>query len=269
MLISKNMEKYDYIEESNASYSNQYLKLPSNSPSDQFEVLNPLQFPSLSRCDSNVLSRRNFIFEMDKEPLSSQVQYVKKLNNVINRWVFSGSKSIHMRITISHNPQSVEEYKYIWDFLNEKYFDEKADRACSNPARLTRKLGGYRADKGKIQVGKNLNSNILDVSFLQKEFNVKKAEWQNTNALISAMQDNEFHGKLADTISETLDNLKNHDSENWKCAKAFVDGNASYEEGLKALSYLKWLGFSYWQIKQECNFGKWNFRESLFDKINA
>lgn len=264
------MTTYDYIDESNASYSTKYLSKPSNSVSDEFEVLNPLQYPELNRCDANVISRRNFIFEMDKEPLENQKKYVQKLKNIINRWVFSGSKSIHMRITISYNPDSIQEYKYIWNYLNNTYFDGKADRACSNPARLTRKLNGFRIDKRKKQVGQNLEPNILDVNFLHEKFNLEQTQKRKSRDILNLMNesDGNYHGEKKETILETLESMKNKSSERWQAAYNFASGNAEYEEGIKALSYLKWLGFSYDQIKRECEIGSWNFREDFYNSLS-
>ena len=53
---------------------------------------------------------------MDNTPLEEQKKYLKDLiaKKVVNRFVFSGNKSIHMRITVNRDVNDTQEYKYIW-----------------------------------------------------------------------------------------------------------------------------------------------------------
>lgn len=62
--------------------------------------------------------------------------------------------------------------------------------------------------------------------------------------------------------------MKKQNSDGYNATIACLEGNATYEEGLKALSYCKWLGFSYDEIVKEINFGSWNFREDFYDVMN-
>ena len=85
--------KYDTIAESNHSYERAEIIFASDQPEDQFEVLNPVDTYKRDDC---VISRRNFVFEMDDTPLEEQKKYLKDLiaKKIVNRWVFSGNKSI-------------------------------------------------------------------------------------------------------------------------------------------------------------------------------
>jgi hypothetical protein len=98
---------------------------------------------------------KNFVFECDDVPLEEQYNIAVDLafDKIINRVVFSGSKSLHCRITLDNPPEvneenAIEKYKFIWKELNKKYFSGKADVKCQNPSRLTRAPGGLRKLSG-------------------------------------------------------------------------------------------------------------------------
>lgn len=109
----------------------------------QFEILNELKDGSTS-ADYNVLYLKRFLFECDNKSYAWQLHNANVHNNVICRAVFSGGKSIHCIIELDEPCQSIEEYKDIWSFFNSYYFDNAADKACCNPARLTRTPGAKR-----------------------------------------------------------------------------------------------------------------------------
>jgi hypothetical protein len=123
---------------------------------DYYITINKLKEGSTTAKDENVETYRNFVFEIDNEDINIQRERAKKLveQGVVNRVVDSAGKSIHCRITIEDEPTNKEEYKYIWNKLNKKYFDEKSDTTLKNPATLTRKSLGIRTK------WKNKNGNI-------------------------------------------------------------------------------------------------------------
>jgi hypothetical protein len=114
----------------------------------EFVTINKLRDDVKTAKDEYVETYRNLIFEIDNEDIELQKERAKKLfdNKVINRAVYSGSKSIHCRISLSDEPDNKEQYKYIWKKLNEMYFENKADTTCSNPARLTRMPNAIRSN---------------------------------------------------------------------------------------------------------------------------
>jgi len=69
----------------------------------------------------------------------------------VNRVTYSGKRSLHCRVSLEDIPETLEQYKFVWDRLNELLFEGKADRACSNPARLTKKPFAVRQDNGVEQ----------------------------------------------------------------------------------------------------------------------
>lgn len=111
----------------------------------EFEVLNELKDLS-NRSDANCLFHTRFLFEFDNLPLEEQLKIVKEHVRQIRRATYSGSKSIHIILEFNDMYENFcsLHYKEIWNVLNEQLFEGKADRACSNPARLTRKPGAYR-----------------------------------------------------------------------------------------------------------------------------
>jgi hypothetical protein len=134
------------------------------SKTTEFVTINKLIDGSKTAKDENIETYNSFIFEIDNEDLDTQKERAKKLfdEGIVNRAVYSGGKSIHCRITLSNPPDNKEEYKYIWKKLNETYFENKADSACSNPARLTRMPNAVRSSNGKKQERLHLSNRTLD-----------------------------------------------------------------------------------------------------------
>lgn len=117
----------------------------------EYEVLNELRTPH--RCDDNCLKHTRFLFESDSLPLEEQKKFIEQHIDNISRVTFSGKKSYHVIIEFPHNYEDFckNNYKLIWNFFNNEYFDGKCDTACSNPSRLTRRPGVIRKDTGKEQ----------------------------------------------------------------------------------------------------------------------
>ena len=265
-LCNEQMQLFNTIDEPVGSYKDCYQTLPTNNDDDEFETVNPIKAGE-KRCDDNVVSKRNFVFEMDEESLQGQMKYTEKLikEKIINRCVFSGSKSLHNRVTINFEPESKEEYKWIFAKLNEKYFDGKADKACSNLSRFTRKPNGYRKDKGKVQKLFFKAPFVLDCAYLHQEYlDYKKAE-QERHAMLAAMSksDNE---NIDFPISEIPNKIKSPKAE---LVELCLNGTASYDEGLEAFQYLVYLGYEYDEIINAIDWGNWNFTKSFYNTCKS
>ena len=261
-LCNEQMQLFNTIDEPVGTYKDCYQTLPTNNDDDEFETVNPIKAGE-KRCDDNVVSKRNFVFEMDNESLQGQMKYTEKLikEKVINRCVFSGSKSLHNRITINFEPESKEEYKWIFAKLNEKYFDGKADKACSNLSRFTRKPNGYRKDKGKVQKLFFKAPFVLDCAYLHQEYlDYKKAE-QERYAMIAAMSKSN-NENIDFPISEIPNKIKSPKAE---LVELCLNGTASYDEGLEAFQYLVYLGYEYDEIINAIDWGSWNFTKSFYN----
>lgn len=265
-LCNEQMQLFNTIDEPVGTYKDCYQTLPTNNDDDEFETVNPIKAGE-KRCDDNVASKRNFVFEMDEESLQGQMKYTEKLikEKVINRCVFSGSKSLHNRVTINFEPESKEEYKWIFAKLNEKYFDGKADKACSNLSRFTRKPNGYRKDKGKVQKLFFKAPFVLDCAYLHQEYlDYKKAE-QERYAMIAAMSKSN-NENIDFPISEIPNKIKSPKAE---LVELCLNGNASYDEGLEAFQYLVYLGYEYDEIINAIDWGSWNFTESFYNTCKS
>ena len=140
----------------------------------EFVTINKLIDGSETAKDINVETYRNFIFEIDNEDIDLQIERAKYLfeKQIVNRVVHSGGKSIHCRITIYDEPNDKIEYKFLWNRLNELYFENKADKACSNPARLTRMPNSIRSN-GIKQERLFLSNKLLNYDW-RKEYELDK-----------------------------------------------------------------------------------------------
>lgn len=261
-LCNEQMQLFNTIDEPVGTYKDCYQTLPTNNDDDEFETVNPIKAGE-RRCDDNVASKRNFVFEMDEETLQGQMKYTEKLikEKVINRCVFSGSKSLHNRVTINFEPESKAEYKWVFAKLNEKYFDGKADKACSNLSRFTRKPNGFRKDKGKVQKLFFKAPFVLDCAYLHQEYlDYKKAE-QERYAMIAAMSKSN-NENIDFPISEIPNKIKSPKAE---LVELCLNGNASYDEGLEAFQYLVYLGYEYDEIINAIDWGNWNFTRNFYN----
>ena len=133
-------------------YSNKFRNSCIPFQSYEFEVLNELK-DCVNRRDSNCIQHTRFLFEMDSTSLDEQLTYLNRNKDIITRCVYSGSKSLHMIIQFTNDFEQTckDNYKEIWNIINQILFDSKCDNACSNPSRLTRRPNALRHDTNKIQ----------------------------------------------------------------------------------------------------------------------
>ena len=133
-------------------YSNKFRNSCIPFQSYEFEVLNELK-DCVNRRDSNCIQHTRFLFEMDSTSLDEQISYLRRNKEYITRCVFSGSKSLHMIVQFTNDFEQTckDNYKEIWNIINQILFDKKCDNACSNPSRLTRRPNALRHDTNKIQ----------------------------------------------------------------------------------------------------------------------
>ena len=146
-----------------------------------FEVLNELKDLS-SRSDSNCLKHTRFVFECDNTDLDKQFERAEDLKDIACRATFSGSKSVHVIFQFEDALEDVckEYYKDIWAACNKLFFNNEADTACANPARLTRRPGAIR-DNGEEQYLVYRYNN-----FIEKDTNLFKYIWRAVRALLAS-----------------------------------------------------------------------------------
>lgn len=181
------------------------------------ESLNPLSNPDAYCSNDNVSSMRNMLFECDDLSLDEQKEIVNSNKNIINRAVFSGNKSIHARITLSKEPESLEHYKFIWGILNDRIFKGQADKNCSNPGHMTRVPNAMRYTKMRFVGVQELlfsNSSQLNIDKLADKWNDEKKRLANISKIkdtLDSMRADVPHNKVP------YDKLKNDN------AKAILD----------------------------------------------
>ena len=146
-----------------------------------FEVLNELKDLS-SRSDENCLKHTRFVFECDNTDLDKQFERAEDLKDIACRATFSGSKSVHVIFQFEDALEDVckEHYKDIWAACNKLFFNNEADTACANPARLTRRPGAIR-DNGEEQYLVYRYNN-----FIEKDTNLFKYIWRTVRALLAS-----------------------------------------------------------------------------------
>jgi hypothetical protein len=114
--------------------------------------------------DDNVLTKDAFLFEMDSLDVGVQREMLRELYKIglIQRVVFSGHRSIHVKIVVEDEPNSLEEYKIAWRYMARTYFHDKrffnlfkidntfpevVDNRCGHPSRGTRTPFAIRCDE--------------------------------------------------------------------------------------------------------------------------
>lgn len=150
-------------------------------PHLEFEVLNELKDLS-NRSDANCLFHTRFVFECDGIPVEAQRGRADELKQIACRATFSGSKSVHVIFEFTQDLEEIcsQHYKEIWAAINELFFNNQADRACANPARLTRRPGATR-DNGAEQTLIYENDNKIE-----QESYIWKMVWRKARSIIAA-----------------------------------------------------------------------------------
>jgi hypothetical protein len=202
----------------------------ANDENYEFVTINPLKECSKTAADSNVAELKSFLFEFDTLSMNDQVRYAKKNIDKINRILFSGSKSLHIRVTIEDEPEYKEQYKYIWNLINYCLFDSKADKSCSNPARLTRAPNKLRKN-GNKQERLHLSETVYNLDW--------RHSWENEKVQIIAKYK---HEKQKTNTHELLN--RNIPIEARKLlTNNFKDGER-HSQIWKAISFLKFAGWT-------------------------
>ena len=195
-------------------YTNKFKSSDVPYSSFEFEVLNELK-DCVNRRDSNCIQHTRFLFEMDNVSIQEQISYLRRNKEYITRCVYSGSKSLHMIIQLPDDWETTckDNYKEIWQILNQILFESQCDYACSNPSRLTRRPGAYRADTKKLQKllynqpEIRLSDDILDriIVTLRQKQRQKRLFHAIRNNIRTASKDNPGICQNYDVIRHYLD----------------------------------------------------------------
>jgi len=166
----------------------------------QFETLNPvyltadLQGHKTPRFTENVASYNRYLFECDN-PADKEF-FIEVGKQIGTRITDSGNKSIHV-IVSSHGAKNAEEYKIMWGKINNKFFGGKADKACAEPARLTRSPGAIRDNGNKQEL---LFENPKKQITVRIEKELKKLELERLQSINQPV----YHAKPGTEIKADL-----------------------------------------------------------------
>jgi len=156
-----NIEKlHEAMEDIKERYGSKWGLWGEDNKNGEFNVLNnllsntPPEGYKVARVMANTKKLR-FLYEWDNMSLDAQRIITQDLikKGVLQRAVFSGSKSIHHIIELwtTREPQNKEEYKFLHRFIAQQLNLTGYDTQCTDSSRLTRCPGVYRKEKGKWQ----------------------------------------------------------------------------------------------------------------------
>lgn len=124
-----------------------------------FESINMLVDAPIPKLDDQGLPKNtnenfrgfSFLFESDTLSLSDQLDQARRLVSlgVINKVVFSGGKSYHMRCTVNNEAIGTTERRWLFFHIVEKYNILGVDPVCFNTARGIRRAGSTRPVEAK------------------------------------------------------------------------------------------------------------------------
>jgi hypothetical protein len=170
-----------------------YLNNP-NKPASQLEKDEKGQVKRLKNTD---FCLRNMLFEFDTISIEEQENLVTKSGIKPRRCVFSGSKSNHYIVELAENYcSSMDEYHYLWHYINNHYFNELADKACCNPNRLTRHPGGINIKTGKSAELRYISPFVLRINNIDEIFYHLRNKEEKTKKIKQKQQkqNGEFRG---------------------------------------------------------------------------
>jgi hypothetical protein len=101
------------------------------------------------RCDSAVAVFRHAVAEFDGMPLAEQFAFWKGWGlDAVTAVTFSGSKSLHALLRVDCADREEWEKSVKGGLFRRVLVPLGCDRACANPARLSRLAGARRAERG-------------------------------------------------------------------------------------------------------------------------
>lgn len=119
-----------------------------------FESVNMLVDAPIPKLDDRGLPKNtnenfrgfSFLFESDTLSLADQLDQARRLVSlgVINKVVFSGGKSYHMRCTVNNEAVGTTERRWLFFHIVDKYNIAGVDPVCFNTARGIRRGGAIR-----------------------------------------------------------------------------------------------------------------------------
>lgn len=123
-------------------------------------AINPIKG---QRCDSNVTTYRTFMVECDDMPEKDQLKYIKESGFPFSYCCYSGGKSLHFALVLSHPIPGEDIYRHTYEWILNIL--SKADQKTKNPSRSIRFPNVIRPDTGKKQtplfIGERISIEVL------------------------------------------------------------------------------------------------------------
>lgn len=212
---------------------------------EEFVILNPLKpngLPTSTRRDEDVDQMINYLFELDDLSLDYQEELLNYLigEDILTSAVYSGSKSIHFIIKGSQPASSKAEYQYVWTKINDILFEGTADKACKNPARLTRSPG-YMRDNGYEQELLYVGQTTVDITEFINEFKVAELKKENKRvfeAILASYRAKTFDSQEFD-LETYLNNIAQKKGSEYVTFINCGFGHQSYEELRRCIGWAK------------------------------
>lgn len=216
-------------------------KIISNVPRKcyEYEVLNELKDLS-SRCDANCLKHTRFLFECDHTDLDVQMDRAMSLraDEMAVRATFSGSKSVHVIIEFSSELEDIcrDYYKGIWAACNQLFFNGEADKACANPARLTRRPNAIREGGAVQKLLYDFPENVIEKSSYAWRCIWRVARAHIAKKSIVNMTTSNFasnSGKKNDNLCASFDKVKYYLNKSFPKLKGNGDSSISLFKAIR------------------------------------
>ncbi|MEZ0208720.1 MAG: hypothetical protein ACAH17_00890 [Candidatus Paceibacterota bacterium] len=244
--------------------------LAFDTPSDlpQYFSINPLdphtnrnlKGAGTPRASINVSAFRNFLFEMDSLPLDTQLNLLKYLSTKIPlaQVVFSGSNSYHAIISVQdtlpfepHTEKGISQYNVTWkaiesyliSLLPNQVTTSPFDKACKDPARLSRTPNAVRPDTGAVQSLIDGFGGYVTADFVLSLMSKYSDEAYVAPPLLETPSNPDERGQLTKRTLEFINNWKPELGRVWAWHPEFIfavkdlqSQNFTFDEAFKILS---------------------------------
>ena len=205
----------------------------------KFEVLNSLK-DLTERTDANCLFHNRFVFECDNTDLDDQYDraYRLRADEIAVRATYSGGKSVHVILEFEPELEEICKtyYKEIWAACNQLFFNGEADKACANPARLTRRPNAMREGSVCQDLLYDMPENIISKASLTWRCIWRVARAHIAKKLIANISTAETpsnSGKTHDNLCAEYEPVKYYMNKNYPKLKGNGDSSISLFKAIR------------------------------------
>lgn len=157
---------------------------------------NPVKAGTAGTKNDDIADFRHVLVESDTMPVEKQLDTIRKLRLPCAAIVNSGGKSIHAIVKIDAGEDIIlykKRVAWLFEFLEKEGF--VVDKACKNPARLTRMPGVYRGENRQYLI--SVNEGCASFAEFEKEVN-------ENNVALTELSFDELYNTPVDDKSDNL-----------------------------------------------------------------